>query len=83
MPLRRRFVIHRALGEAKAVMHLRVYLNLARCARFFEQFFQFLDHRQGGEIVILGAGDIELAFDLAQCEVRTLFRVVHQPGAVQ
>lgn len=66
MSLRGRFVVTPALGKGEAVMHLRVQLNLAGNPRLFEQILEFLDHGQGGEIIVLSTGNIELSFGLTQ-----------------
>src|ERR1051325_8664427 len=66
MPLGGRLVVERAPGEGEAVMDARVELDLAFGAGAAEQAAQLLDHRQRRQRVVLGAGDIGFAPDLAE-----------------
>ena len=47
-------------------MDAGVELDLAGGTRAAKQVAQFLDHRQRRQRVVLGAGDVEFSFDLAQ-----------------
>ena len=64
-------------------MDAHLDLELAGIARLVEQRLQLLDHVGRRQLVVLGAGDVELALGLAEGEVRALDRVAHQPGAVE
>ena len=66
MALRGRLVVAPALREGEAVMDAGIELDLAGGAGPAKQAAQFLDHRQGREFVMLCAGDVKLALDLAQ-----------------
>src|SRR6516165_3808536 len=66
MPLRGGLVVAPALREGKAVMDAEVELDLAGGPGPGKQSAQFVDHRQGRQRVMLGAGDVELPLDLAQ-----------------
>src|SRR5262249_9498724 len=83
MPLGRGLVVAPALREGEAVMDTGMELDLARGARLLEKPAQLLDHGQGRELVVLGAGDVELAPALAQRQMRALDGVADQPGAVE
>src|SRR6516164_9639989 len=65
-PLRGRLVVAPALRESEAVMDAGVEFDLAGGTRAAKQGAQFLDHRQRRQRVVLGAGDVEFTFDLAQ-----------------
>ena len=64
MPLRSWFVVTPAFREREAVMDPRVELDLAWRARPLEQRAQLIDHWQGCQLVVFGAGNIQLPFDL-------------------
>src|SRR5665213_2108334 len=83
MPLGGRLVIAPALGEREAVVDAHIHLDLPRRAGALEQGLQLPDHRQRRQLVMLGAGDVHLALDLAEIEVRALLGVADQPGAVE
>src|SRR5262244_3253140 len=66
VPLGSRLVVAPALGEREAVMDAGIELDFARAAGFSKQTAQLLDHRQRRELVVLGAGDVELGLAFAQ-----------------
>ena len=66
VPLGGRLVEAPAQRDGEAVMDAGVELDLADGARTTKQRPQLLDHRQGGQRVVFGAGDVEFSFDLAQ-----------------
>src|SRR3954454_11382964 len=66
VPFRRRLVVAPALRKGEAVMDARIELDLAGHAGFFEQPAKLLHHRQRREVIVLGAGDVELALGPAQ-----------------
>src|SRR5437764_14797420 len=88
MALGGRLVVDLARGEGEAVMDAGIKLDLARAPGFGEMAAQRLDHRQRREMIVLGAGDVELAAQLTgshfgEGEMRALDRVADQPGAVE
>src|SRR3984893_2223666 len=66
MPLGSRLVVAPALRKGEAVVDPGIEFELARGAGPFEQRLKLLDHRQGREIVVLCAGDVNLALDFAE-----------------
>ena len=72
MPLRSRFVVAPALREGETVMDAGVEFDLTGGAGPPEQGTELFDHRQRRRIVVRGAGYLEIAFDLAQREMRAL-----------
>src|SRR6516164_9751968 len=83
VPLGRRLVVHLALRKGVAVVYTPMKLELASGAGAPQQFAQLFDHRQRRKIVVLRAGDVELAFDFAERQVRALDGVADEPGAVE
>src|SRR6185437_5723693 len=74
MTLGGRLVVAPALGEGEAVMDAHLDLELAAVAlvaltRLVEQRLELLDHVRRRELVVLGAGDVELALRLAEGEM--------------
>src|SRR5207245_1454653 len=74
-----RLVVDPSFGEREAVVDAGIELDLAGGAGAAEQPAQFLDHRQRRQFVMLGAGDVGFASDLAEVEVRALLGVVDEP----
>src|SRR5437764_14351576 len=70
MALGGRFVVAPAFGKGESMMDAGVQLDLAGGAGTPEQAPQLLNHRQPRQIVMLGAGDVELALALAEEQVR-------------
>ena len=57
-------VVAPAPGKGEAVVHFGVDLKLAGNAGLLEEAVQLLDHGQGRQVVMLGAGDVKLTLDL-------------------
>src|SRR5256885_1508242 len=83
VPLGRRLVVDLALRKGEAVMDARIELELAPAAGALEQAAQLRHHRQGCQLVVLRAGDVELALAFAKRQMRALHRVADEPGAVE
>jgi hypothetical protein len=66
MSLGGRLVVAPPLREGETVVDAGVELDFTGGAGPAEQGTEFLDHRQRRQIVVLGAGDVELARGLAQ-----------------
>ena len=66
VPLGGRLVEAPAQRDGEAVMDAGVELDLADGARTTKQRPQLLDHRQGGQRVVFGAGDVEFPLHLIQ-----------------
>src|SRR5262245_43463509 len=64
-------------------MHAHVNFEFARIARFIEQRLALLYHFGRCQVVMLGAGDIELALHFTESEMRALDGVADEPGAVE
>ena len=58
-------VVAPALRKREAVVNAGVQLNLALAAGGGEQSPQLLHHRQRRELIVFGAGDVQLALHLA------------------
>src|SRR6185437_14354309 len=76
-------VVAPALGEGEAMVDAHLDLELAAVARLVEQRLELLDHVRRRQLVVLGAGDVELALRLAEGEMRALDRLAHQPRSVE
>src|ERR1700722_11316468 len=69
MSFRGWLVVTPALREGEAVVDGGIHLQLTRIGGTFEQAAQLLDQRRGGQLVMLRATDVELAFGFPQIEV--------------
>ena len=83
MPLGARLVVRRALRKGEAMMQARIYLEFAGCAGALKEVAQLIDHRQGRQLIVLGARDIDLTLDLAEIEVRAFDRVADNSCAIE
>ena len=83
MPLGRRFVIAPALWKGETVMDVRMDLQLSPVPGGLEELTQVLNHVQRRQLVMLGAGDVQLPLGLAQRQVRAFLVLADQPGAVE